>query len=377
MVLSGRSESLLIPISEARSSVSHLPCKSAGKVKGKIGDSYEVAVKQLAAAQKNTGNALKSDGNAIESAVQNGGLSVGSNRLSISIGNKNYDFNINVTADDTNKSLQSKVAQAINKKGIGVTASLSTNSDGESVLSLDSKNTGTANCFEISGGNLVSALGLDNKTNTAANAVYTVNGGEEKESSSNTVSIKDGITTTLKKTTATGENVKISLNKDTGSIVDSVKNLVENYNSLLKEASELKDAGRSSLFRQLSGVASTYKSSLEKAGISVGKDGTLSINEERVKKAAEGNDLYRALGLSSTGSYSNYGFISKLEQVSGKASLKPESFLTQADNKAIQNSAKSKYDSTSLVKNNSYLSVKQINQMNQWMGQGTLFDTFF
>lgn len=332
--------------------------------------SYDISIKQLATSQKNTGAWLKSSA----SAVSNG-FSTGNNQFSIDTNGKTYNLNVNISASDTVESAQKKVADAINKSGSGLTATVSTAKDGTSSLSVTSK-TGDKNSFEFSGSNFITALNLNNKTSTAQDAMYSVNGSEWQYSDSNTVTISDGITATLKKATSGDDSVKVNVGKDTDSIVNAATDLVNSYNALMKEANSLKAAGNSSLARQLSGIASTYAASLEKAGITTGKDGMLSIDKKKLTSAAESGELQKALGFRTDGS-SSMGFASKLEQLSNTANRDPSNYLSVADRTTLKNSEKSKYDPTSEMYSNQYLNFKDYNTMNQWLGIGSLFDQMF
>jgi hypothetical protein len=107
----------------------------------------------------------------------------------------------------------------------------------------------------------------------------------------------------ITKTEVTGEDgkteTKITYSKGMQSALDSIKSLVDNYNdslSFLKNNSAVSDrVGR--LAANFGDT--TYRSSLyEQVGISVGNDGTLSINEDRLANsiAENPNKVSRILG---------------------------------------------------------------------------------
>lgn len=92
-------------------------------------------------------------------------------------------------------------------------------------------------------------------------------------------------------------------------LLSQVKSMVEGYNGSLKD---MKSSGSSTdriYSRMLENASDTYSSDLAKAGITVNKDKTLSINEKTFKDA-DISDIEGALG-------SKSGFTDRMEYVSG------------------------------------------------------------
>ena len=94
--------------------------------------SFEVEVRSLATPQVNLGNFLPSG------SLQ---LPVDTYSFDIRIHNTNYEFQYKVTEDDTNLSLQKKLARLISGAGIGIDAVVETDDD-LSALKLTSSATG-------------------------------------------------------------------------------------------------------------------------------------------------------------------------------------------------------------------------------------------
>lgn len=87
-----------------------------------------------------------------------------------------------------------------------------------------------------------------------------------------TETAKDGT-----KTTKTGY--------DTEAILGAVKNFVNDYNDLLDSAGKATNSSTQRALRSMMNLSSSYSSQLEKIGITINKDNTLSIDEDVFRKA--------------------------------------------------------------------------------------------
>jgi flagellar hook-associated protein 2 len=250
-----------------------------------------------------------------------------------------------VVIDSSNNTLQG-VADAINKAGMGVTATIV--SDGSATpyhLVLTSNKTGENASMKISlsgdGSNppdaaLSSLLSYDpagsqsmQQTTAAQDTKLTVN-GIAVSSHSNTVSEAiQGVSLTVNQVGSTSLNVA----RDTNSVKTSLQGFVKAYNELngaLKKLTaydpETKKAGalqgdptaqsmQAQLRRMLSGQIGGLSGSLTnlgQVGISFAKDGTLSLDDAKLSKAIEKNfadiaGLFTAIGNSTDG---NVNFVS-------------------------------------------------------------------
>jgi hypothetical protein len=76
---------------------------------------FNVDIMQVATAQRNEGSALQANARATDS-----GFSVGSHSIALTVGNRQFDINFQVSANDSNRDVQNRIAAAINQRGVGV-----------------------------------------------------------------------------------------------------------------------------------------------------------------------------------------------------------------------------------------------------------------
>jgi len=262
------------------------------KIGAKPPDQIKLNVKQTATAQINDGTAL---------ASKDKSAATGWSSFSIETNGKKNVFTINVEAGDNNEKIQQKMADAINSRKIGVTASVNKyEKEGKSELSLTSVRTGENGKFSVSdmyGGTLAAATGITNVRQEAQNAVYSINGGAEKTSESNDISIEKGVDATLK---GAGSAV-ISFDSDTDSAVKAVKDLVGAVNTALKAANPTDGGGSSRFALDVAGMNKSYSSALSKVGVNVSRSGELSVNESKLKDAAKDGSLGKVFDNNSFG----------------------------------------------------------------------------
>lgn len=273
---------------------------SSSSVAGK----YQVEVASLAKAQQ-----VRS------SAFAGSDTVVGTGTLSITVGSGTP---VNITIDDSNKTLAG-IAGAINAADAGVTAGVIY--DGSNYyLTLASKATGAANTISLSidDDDLVDndAAGLSKlyttpasqtltQTQAAANAALSVN-GIAVERSGNTISdLIEGVTINLKQADA-GNPFELVVARDNSTVTANVKDFVKQYNALtdaLKSLAGYNSATKQggilqgdSLTRQMRGQVSAFLHRqfgdsgqdirrLSDLGLSVDKDGKLSLNEATLSSA--------------------------------------------------------------------------------------------
>lgn len=237
----------------------------------------ELNVEQLAAAQQN-----------VSTGISGGAAASSDMSFSVRGISGTADVQVSMYGEDgavkTNKQMLEEAASQINSSKSGVSASVVTK-DGISSLELTSSDTGTNSTFTVSG-ELGAAAGLDKVSAEAQNAVYTVteNGQERKYSSqSNDVRLDYGrIDATLKQEGTTEISSAVSDEK----IISRVSDMVDSYNSSLKMLNDNADHG-SGVMRQLRSFAMDVAGStdMEQAGISTNKDGTLSLDKEKLAKS--------------------------------------------------------------------------------------------
>ena len=179
----------------------------------------------------------------------------------------------------TNQEMLEEAASQINRAGNGVEASVEVK-DGKASLRITGKATGEGNTFQITG-NTGIAEDLSQTAQSAQNASYSVtqNGTSRNYvSSTNEVSLDMGrVRATLK---SEGKAV-ISAQQDIEKLASAVSDLVKNYNKAVEFLGSNTDKG-SAVNMQLRNMVRSLGSeqSLEKAGITMNKDGTLSFDKE-------------------------------------------------------------------------------------------------
>lgn len=255
-------------------------------------------VKQTAASQSYASSAINSKGNTLN----------GKNTLTLTDGDgKKTAFNFNFNPAKDNKDHLNQIAEAINGKQMGITASVS-ETDGKSTLIFSSDKTGTKNTFTAEfTGDGASKLGL-REDRQARDAKYSVDGGEEQTSQSNSIQLADGkLGVTLKGEGTTQIGRKVS---DDSKTVDAVKQFAESYNKALGFLT--KNSGKSPALTSLAYSFSSTRfqsGSLSKIGIAVDSSGALSVNESKLTNALKNNrgDVEKALGGASGLATSSYG----------------------------------------------------------------------
>ncbi len=257
--------------------------------------SYTVAVNSLAQAK------IEASSNFADTNNTN----TGTGTLSIQVGSKDP---VTITVDDTNSTLEG-IREAINNANAGVTATIL--NDGSATpyrLLITANDTGTANAFTItdnlSGGQ---ALNLT-QTQGAVDAEFTVNGISLTKSSNTVSDVVSGLSFSLKATTTSP--VQITVGKDTDAIVSALKEVIDAYNevnsfanSQFKYNADTKTAGvlsgdttlRNTLAKvkdMLTGAVTNSYTDLHyigQVGLNYNGDGSLSLDEEKMRKAIETN----------------------------------------------------------------------------------------
>ncbi len=235
-----------------------------------------------------------------------------------------------VVIDPSNTSL-SGIRDAINKAGIGVTASIV--NDGSAApnrLVLTETTTGKASSMKISvdGDAALGALmnhdpaGVQGmkETVTAQNAEFKLDGLDISTASNNAVNVIEGVTLKLTKTNV-GTPASITVGRDTDAVVKSVNEFVTAYNAINKTMKDLTsyneatktgavlngDATARSISTQLRGLLTapigtggSAFSVLSEIGVTV-KAGVMAVDDAKLKKAMDSNfgdiaGLFAAVG---------------------------------------------------------------------------------
>lgn len=107
-----------------------------------------------------------------------------------------------------------------------------------------------------------------------------------------------------------------SLDADASSdkMISSINSFVKDYNSLLSTSKSYSDSGASRLTKQLSGAASVYAKSLSEIGISIGTDGSLSVDKDKLQSAADNGTL--SSFIKDNKSCASYGLFNQVDIIS-------------------------------------------------------------
>ena len=264
---------------------------SAVTVSGTLGSalsgSHEIAVTQLAAAQRNKSSEFSASSQSLNSG-SGFDISVASN-------GKTHTISIGAGLDTP-----SGIAAAINASGTGFTATLvDTDTDGDNYRLVIQGPSGEDNGFTVSSTPNLGFHTSGNQLTTAANARFTVD-GIAIERASNTVS--DAITGITLNLNAVASGISLQVVSDTSTLKTKLQDLVSVYNDMQIALTELGDPDsdeeevggalsndlsllrtvRDTMYDAISAVSSTPSggvNSLTDLGIELTRTGTLSFNE--------------------------------------------------------------------------------------------------
>ena len=268
--------------------------------------SYDLVVKQLATSSKITGGVVsKADGTTKISTKDALGYS---GKLTITNGATDgsdtaLTVEIDVKATDSLKDIANAINNAkdpsdsTGTKGAGLKATIVNN---QLVVSSEEMGDRTLTI----GGNLKDSLGFrDSQTTKGQSAKFTLDGIEMERNSNTPTDVVDGVTLNFKKADAS-KTITLGLTNDTDKELSAVKDFVSQYNSVMSFLSEKMDvgdpsksdnttgalAGDSTLISLQSKLQSTVlggKSvngvSASTLGLSVDRNGTLSLDETKFK----------------------------------------------------------------------------------------------
>lgn len=168
----------------------------------------------------------------------------GQHTFEIEQGGETFEVSVTIEEDDTYREALARIATALNSSGAEISASVAaTDSRTESVrLLLTSRETGTSSMIsavkDVSG-NLAATIGLagsstaeqyaDNTVQTAADALFNVDGLDFVSASNRVTGALNGVTLTL---TNVGDTpVSLTIERDLDTIKESLADLIETYNT--------------------------------------------------------------------------------------------------------------------------------------------------
>ena len=242
-------------------------------------NSFQMEIKKLASPQLNYGNYLKDD------------------QLAFKPGSYSFDLN----TDDTNRSVQDKLAKLFNTASIGIHADVKEDDSGHSALVLTSRKTGLKDdedfLFQILPGTsnesiqAMDKLGINKVTDAASNSVFLLN-GMEHSSYSNTFTINNTFEVHLKAVSPEGRPATLGFKANVDAVADNIQELVDSYNSMVDTANEYRESQPTSqkLLSDMSGVAQHFKNDFEAIGLIINSDSTISVDRDLLADAVESDD---------------------------------------------------------------------------------------
>jgi len=298
----------------------------SNRIRGAGTEDFSVEVLQLAQTQTHEGEALSATARASEA-----GFSVGAHHIEITVGNRRFDFNFNVSENDTVRDVQTRIANAINARSdVAVSASVNFDQEaGTSALVLSSSQSGIdpdvgpgQSNFSVRSvtGNAVETAGVDMATTLAQNAAFRVTRGftgAVQTSRSNNVDLGFGISAELRQTGTT----EVQMGRDIVTQQNAFRHMVNSFNDLVDSA---RNAGRgSALANELGGIVRNFSSQLERIGISLNSEGRMQIDEARMASAAESGELEEFARRD------GFNFMSRLGRTASNVSGNPAAHVEQ------------------------------------------------
>lgn len=310
--------------------------------------SFSVGVQKLAQSQSTVSTAIAA------------GASIGSGQLTLQLGSWNAGVftagtsaavNVTVAATDT----LAQVAAKINNSGSGVVATVLSDASGDRLM-LRSKETGAVSGFRITStdddGNSADNAGLSrlnfdlsqptvgmaaNTYQAAQNAEATINGITVTSATNKLVDAIPGLTISLNEVTTGSTDALVTATVDKDAATKNIQAFVDAYNALntyladaTKYDQETKTAGdlqgdsttvglRNSLRSVLTGGSGgdgVYKV-LSDIGITLGRDGNLTVAGAKLSSALDNLDNVKALFIQRNDDGTTTGLAAKMKSYTG------------------------------------------------------------
>lgn len=252
---------------------------------------FEIQVRQLASNQINGGSYLNP--NRLD-------FSPGTYSFDLNTNSHSYEFQYTISDSDTNLSVLQKLAKLIHTAGIGVTASVNTNENGQAGLFVASKQTGinddASQLFEIlpstdaASMSALHTLGIETVQTHAKNSLFLLN-GKEHTSYSNSFTVDNRFDVTLHAPSKDDEIIRIGFKTNTDAIADNLEKLADAYNQMIDLARTKGDGNNpGKLIRDIGSVVHSYSNELEAIGISLDANSYLSIDRSLIADAVSAED---------------------------------------------------------------------------------------
>ena len=252
-----------------------------------VEDSVNIEVSQLARPQINTGAYLSSSAS---------NLSPQAYSFQVDMEQDSYEFEFYVSPSASNLSMQTHIANIINRADIGVSAAVLEDGSGHSAIELTSTATGETRgggpLFRVHGGNdknsrhLVQVLGIDEMRQASANAEFKID-GENSSSRSNHFTIDRKYEVELHEEALEDGRITLGFHTDTDAISSEIKDFFSTYNNMVTFAknNQVQPAGSRKLQQDIGNVAKHFSNELEPLGLNVQEDGTVEIDDDLLMAA--------------------------------------------------------------------------------------------
>lgn len=263
---------------------------------GEVGEedsapNINIEVKKLATTQQNTGNFLPPN---------EMGLRPDTYSFDIRSRDLDYEFQFNINENDTNRSIEEKLARLVNKSNIGLEASV-VEENGRIALKLESVETGSniegKPLFVVSDDKTskttgaVDYFGLNQTTQENSNSLFLLN-GEERSTYANQFTVEKTYELHLNGISKEGEAASIGLKTDVESLTENVTHLIEGYNSFLNKAASYldKQPQTGKLLGEMSNISNLYGNELEAIGVNIAEDGRMTLDKSLLTQTAQEED---------------------------------------------------------------------------------------
>ncbi len=286
-------------------------------------EGFELKVKQLATAQTNLGTYLTQD---------RLDFVPGTYTFDLNTNTSSYEFQYSISSDDTNSSIQQKLAKLVNSAGIGLNATLDTNDSGQTALKIASKQTGIGEnedyLFQILPGTdtgsikAMHTLGIDQVKTEAQNSSFLLN-GQERSSYSNTFTINNAFDVTLHDVNAEDDSVSVGFKGNADAVADNIQQLVNAYNGTIDIAQSYQGTQSSNkLIRDLSSVVKNYRYELEAIGLSLDAKQHIQVDRNLLTDAVTAEDADESFSILNQ-------FKDSLNEKTSEAAINPMNYVNQ------------------------------------------------
>ncbi|RAP76964.1 hypothetical protein [Paenibacillus montanisoli] len=188
---------------------------------------YDLDVATLATAQKNMSYDLTKNAPSV--------IGAGTYTFTVQTGSETRLLSAVIRQGDTNAAMLGKLRDTVNDARLGVSASVREGlATGLVKLELAADETGLKNAFDIKDqtGSIISATGMNRRTEHASDARYQVNGGSYMDSASNDISLLQGsVTVSIASLKSLGQ-LSVKVEQNAAAIAEQLDGIIQQVNGL-------------------------------------------------------------------------------------------------------------------------------------------------